>query len=314
MKQETLSLKQKVQNNRDSLKKQSDWAVNVSRKALTVQPVIEEHFYGNGERERLDFIYPKEAGNKKLPVLIYIHGGGWVAGEKEVKHIYLSKFAENGYFVVNIEYDLAPEQKFPYQIGQCAAAVDYFLDHAGDYPADVKKIAVAGESAGVFYACYVAAFAKDQTLLQKLGLEPMRNAQFDVKAVFSNCGGVDFKLLLDTNFPDVDLFLEAFSGYPFEELKAGEHDDILLRMNPMTHIRSDFPPTLLMYGSLDSLRTNTFSMQKRFDELDVPYTTYKCTGIFYGQHTTSFIFLFKKALRILDDVLAWLDHTLGVTR
>lgn len=54
----------------------------------------------------------KDAGNRKLPALIYIHGGGWVAGEKDVKHIYLSKFAEHGYFVVNIEYDLAPERIF----------------------------------------------------------------------------------------------------------------------------------------------------------------------------------------------------------
>lgn len=173
---------------------------------------------------------------------------------------------------------------------------------------------MAGESAGVFYACYVAAFAKDKTLLKKLGLNPMRNEGFDVKAVFSNCGGVDFKLLLDTHFPDIDLFLEAFSGCPYEELKAGKRDDLLETMNPMSHIRSDFPPTLLMYGSLDSLRTNTFSMQKRFDEVKVLYTIYKCRGIFYGQHTTSFIFLFKKAYRILDDVLAWLDQTMRVVR
>ena len=73
-------------------------------------------------------------------------------------------------------------------------------------------------------------------------------------------------------------------------------------------------PALLMYGGLDSSRTNTFSMQKRFDEVKVPYTIYKCRGIFYGQHTTSFIFLFKKAYRILDDVLAWLDQTMCVVR
>ena len=66
----------------------------------------------------------KDAGNRKLPALIYIHGG-LVAGEKDVKHIYLSKFAEHGYFVVNIEYDLALERIFPYAIGQCAADVGY---------------------------------------------------------------------------------------------------------------------------------------------------------------------------------------------
>lgn len=314
MKKETLSLEQRVQNNRDSLKKQSNWAVKVSRKAVTVPPKMEEHRYGTGERERLDLIYSKSAGTQKLPVLIYMHGGGWIAGEKEVKHVYLSKFAEIGYFVVNIEYDLAPERQFPYAIGQCAAAVDYFLDLAGNYPADVEKIAVAGESAGVFYACYMAAFAKDKALPQKLGLSPMRHREFDVKAVFSNCGGVDFKQLLDTNFPDSDLFLEAFSGHSIEELKAGKWDEYLHWMNPMDHIRSDFPPTLLMYGSLDTLRTNTFSMQKRFEELNVPYTLYKSTGIFYGQHTTSFIFLFRKAEHILKDVVAWLDQALGIKR
>ena len=314
MKREKLTLQERVQANRESLAKQDAWAYSVSKKAVFIQPVLEEHSYGSGKRETFDVIRKDQCGSHKLPVIIYIHGGGWIAGHKETRRLYCTKLAENGFLVVNIEYDLAPEAKFPVAIGQCAAAVDCFLDVAEQYNADTDKIAVAGESAGVYYASFLAAISKDQSVLTSLGLPCMRHSEFDVKAMFSNCGAIDLKHIFDGSFPDADLFVEAYSGFSAEDIRSGKYDEAFLQMNTLSYINRSFPQTLLMYGSWDSLRDNTFIMQKCFDELGVPYTLYKNTGIFYGQHTSNMIFLFeKKANRILSDVVKFLRNALDVS-
>ena len=188
-KKKEMSLEERVRQNRESLKKQDAWAYKGAKKDHMERVTIEECRYGGGERERLDVICPKDREEKLLPVLFYIHGGGWIAGRKEERRVYCGKFADSGYIVVNIEYELAPEARFPVAIGQCIRAVDYILDRAKDYGMDTSRIALGGESAGVYYAAFVAAIAKDKSILKKLNLPEMRHPEFDVKVNMFNCGG-----------------------------------------------------------------------------------------------------------------------------
>lgn len=258
----------------------------------------------------MDYIYPVTVRGKKLPVVIYVHGGGWVAGTKEARRLYCSLLAERDFFCVNIEYDLAPEKQFPYAVGQCFSAVKQFWSDASQLPVDLDRVAVAGESAGVFYAFYLAAAAKDPSLPEKLGLEAKLPKNYDVKAVFSNCGAPDLKLCAHTKFPDAALDLAALTGAEEADILAGTQDELLASISPLRYINKDFPRTLLMYGQMDALRTNTFSAKALFDRLGVPYELYRCTGLFYGQHTSNIIFKFKKAFSILEDVVTFLNRAL----
>lgn len=122
-----ISLEERVRKNRENLTKKDAWANSVAKADFMEHLVVEEHFYGNRERERLDYIYADRKEEAKRPILFYIHGGGWIAGSKEARRNYCGKFADSGYFVVNIEYDLAPEAKFPTAIGQCIHAIDFVL-------------------------------------------------------------------------------------------------------------------------------------------------------------------------------------------
>lgn len=162
------SMEERVRKNRENLSKQDAWARSIEKTDFMEHVTVEEHSYGDGERERLDYIYTNEEKEFKRPVFFYIHGGGWIAGNKEARRNYCGKFADSGYFVANIEYDLAPEAKFPTAIGQCIRAVDFVLDHAEKYHLDTGRIAVGGESAGVYYAAFVSAISKDKEIILQL--------------------------------------------------------------------------------------------------------------------------------------------------
>ena len=305
------SLEERVRKNRENLSKQDAWARSIEKTDFMDHVTVEEHSYGEGKRERLDYIYTKACKELKRPLFFYIHGGGWIAGNKESRRNYCGKFADSGYFVVNIEYDLAPEAKFPVAINQCIRAVDYVLDHAEKYHLDTDRIAVGGESAGVYYAAFVSAISKNKEILGELGLPQMRNAKFDVKVNMFNCGAVDFKNMAEKGFPDVDLMLEAFTGYPVKEILAENRKKEVEKMLPFSYINENYPPTYMIYGSLDSLRFNTFKMAEKLEQLGVPHKVYKSTGVFYGQHTTTMIFKSTKAFYVFDEVVAYMNQMLN---
>ncbi len=88
---------------------------------------------------------------------------------------------------MNIEYDLSPEKQFPHAVGQCFEAVKQFWSDASQLPVDTDRIAVAGESAGVFYAFYLAG-AQDE-LLAEIG--PLRYINKDVPRTLLMYGQMD---------------------------------------------------------------------------------------------------------------------------
>lgn len=101
----------------------------------------------NGETVRARIHYPSDANC--LPVLFYIHGGGFVVGNLDTHdRIMRLLAAESGAAVIGIEYSLSPEEKFPQAIQECVAVSQYFQRHARDYRLDETNMGYAGDSAG----------------------------------------------------------------------------------------------------------------------------------------------------------------------
>lgn len=310
MKTKSISLKEAVQENRDNLKKQNEWAIKVSKKDFMSDIQIDEKQYGYGPREKLDIIYKKSLKDEKKPVLFYIHGGGWISGDKESRRVYCGKYADAGYVVVNIEYELAPEAVFPTAVGQCVKAADFICNIAEQYKMNMNQIGVGGESAGVYYAMFLCEISKDKMLCARFGIPEMQHKEFDVKAAMFNCGAIDFKRMAEKGFPGDDLMLRAYLGYSKEEVLSGQRDDEIQFQLPLNYMKADFPPTFLIYGNLDSLKYNTFMIDEKMNELGIPHKLYKSTGIFYGQHTTTMIFKSKKAFRVFDIIDTFLKDIL----
>ena len=97
-------------------------------------------------RHTLDLIRPE--GQEKLPVIIEIHGGGYIACEKNINRLHARAFAQQGFAVVNGDYTLHPEADFVAELRELAAIVDWVGENAERYGLDAERVYMSGDSAG----------------------------------------------------------------------------------------------------------------------------------------------------------------------
>ncbi len=96
----------------------------------------------------LDVYRPREKEGDKLPVIMIVHGGGWVYGTKETYQFYGMSLAQRGFAVVNYSYRLAPEDKFPACYEDTNRVAGWILEKADLYGFDTDRIFAVGDSAG----------------------------------------------------------------------------------------------------------------------------------------------------------------------
>ena len=105
--------------------------------------------YGTDPRwQTLDVYRPKNAGDTALPVIVSVHGGGWVYGDKNLYQYYCMSLAQHGFAVVNFSYRLAPRHKFPAALQDTDAVFHWVMAHAVDYHFDTRHVFAVGDSAG----------------------------------------------------------------------------------------------------------------------------------------------------------------------
>ncbi|MBQ7740945.1 MAG: alpha/beta hydrolase [Eubacterium sp.] len=107
---------------------------------------------------KLDVFYPKGTEKQKLPVIIDIHGGGWMYGDKDLNEYYCLELASKGYCVFSVSYRLVPDVTVNEQLQDVAEALLWIRSNMPAYPGDLGKVMLTGDSAGGQIAAYEAAF------------------------------------------------------------------------------------------------------------------------------------------------------------
>ena len=132
-------------------------------KEVALPRVEDRSVMGPGGDIPLRVYSPHPAGGaKKLPMLVYFHGGGWVMGSLYTHEIACRRIAkESGCMVISVDYRLAPEHKFPAAVQDAIAAVAGIHDLAAELGGDPARLAVGGDSAGGNLAAVVAKMAKE---------------------------------------------------------------------------------------------------------------------------------------------------------
>jgi triacylglycerol lipase len=182
--------------------------------------------YGKDPLERLDVYLPKylpSANGGLAPVVIFVHGGGFVRGDKNDYDNVPAYFARNGLVGVNINYRLAPKATFPAGAEDVGRAVEWVKVNAKSLGGDAKRIFVIGHSAG---ASNVASYVLDKSLTPKDGL------------------GVAGAILISGPF-------HADASNPADAVYFGTKADEVAAHAPIAHVNDGKLPLLIVMAEFD---------------------------------------------------------------
>ena len=146
---------------------------------------------GDPRRNVLDIYAPDDA--KGLPVVLYVHGGGWSRGDKKAVHSKALLFTNEDYLFISTNYRLSPSVKHPVHVSDIAAVIAWVHRNIGGYGGDPERIGIMGHSAG---AHLVSLVATDERRLAAHGLK--LNV---IKAVIPIDGGYEIAEFVETDPP-----------------------------------------------------------------------------------------------------------------
>ncbi len=200
---------------------------------------------GGHERQRLDLYLPEKA-DAALPVIIWVHGGGWQAGSKDQCPPLRVGYLERGYAVASIGYRLSSHAVFPAQIEDCKAAIRWLRAHAKEYHLDPQRFGVWGSSAGGHLVALIGTSGD----VKEFEVGPNLDQSSRVQAVCDWYGPTDFTVFVTT--PGYESHATASS--PEAKLIGGavmENKDKATRVNSITYVSKDDPAFLIMHGNKD---------------------------------------------------------------
>jgi acetyl esterase/lipase len=127
--------------------------------------------YSRGEGDASFDVFAPADATRPLPVVVWVHGGGYVAGSRSDLSNYLQILAARGFVTVAIDYSLAPGARFPTPVKQTNQALAYLSAHADELHIDSRRFFLAGDSAGAQIAAQTALVISDSSYAKSLGVD-----------------------------------------------------------------------------------------------------------------------------------------------
>jgi acetyl esterase/lipase len=205
-------------------------------------------YAGDGLRKhRLDVIRRRGAAPTGAPVLVYIHGGAWVIGDKREQGLpLLHELARRGWVAVTINYRLSPRATWPDHIVDCKRALAWVHAHIAEYGGDPGFVAVSGGSAGAHLAALLALTPGDRAL--QPGFE---DEDVSVDACVPFYGVYDMTAGRGTSAVDVGL-LDLLERRVFKRRLADE-PEVFEAASPLYRVIAEAPPFFVIHGRNDTL-------------------------------------------------------------
>ena len=220
--------------------------------------ILDIPYIDDGEKGHLLDIYYPEGTTEKLPVIIDIHGGGWMYGYKEINKNFCLKLSEKGFLVASINYRLAGDVLFDDQIRDIFSALKWLNENLKDYPADMDNIFLAGDSAGGHFSCVTTAVNLNEDMQKDFGVS---YCGFDFNAVAAICPAVD---LLSPNFL-MNVNVPILLGDKWRKSKFKKYLDV----NRI--ISKDFPPFYVNTARNDFLKKQCYKLKDILERNGIEY-------------------------------------------
>lgn len=198
--------------------------------------------------QQLDLYVPE--GEGPFPVVVWIHGGAWVAGDKN-HPLAVPLMVSQGFAVASINYRLAQHEPHPAQINDCKEAVRWLRKHAAQYKLDPNKIGAWGHSAGGHLTALLGTTGDIAVIAE--GNEPKdEKRETAVQAACDWAGPTDFASIPKQQGPDAELDFNDPNG-PLAILMAGNSQAARNGASPVNRLSSDDAPLLIVHGKRDTV-------------------------------------------------------------
>ena len=204
--------------------------------------VITDIHYGSDPRQKLDLHLPKTISDK--PCIIYIHGGGWLTGNKASFSRICAVWAAAGFPAANLNYRLAPQVEGLAIVSDIDAAVKKAVSLFEEHGCNAKKLVLAGDSAGAHLSAWYAAAAKQPDLAAWAKLNPIPAAH--IRALILIYGLYDLKTAKRSGFPFIKTYIRGFLG----ENPTAEK---IHKLSPLHFVDADYPRSFVCALESDAL-------------------------------------------------------------
>ena len=257
----------------------------------------------NNHQNTLDLYLPRNAGGP-TPVLLYIHGGGWIVGNKESNVLRLLPYLEMGWAVVNVSYRLVQVSPAPAAVEDCLCALRWVAQHAEQYSLDPSRIVTMGNSAGGHLALTTGMIPSsaglDRECAQGGFADPAIDDPVTVAAIINWYGITDVGDLLSG--PDE-------KGYAVRWLGGrADPESVAARVSPLTYVRPGLPPILTIHGDADPLvpYQHAVLLRDKLQAVGVPNELHTVAGGGHGNFNK------EQTIQIYQTIQRFLgEHGLG---
>lgn len=214
-------------------------------------PTFSDVPYGPDARNLVDFWKAEAEGPR--PLLVYIHGGGWVAGDKRSKGPLIQAYLDQGISVAAINYRLTPQNPLPAPVHDAARAIQFLRSQAAEWAINQERIAVMGASAG---ACTSMWLLLHDDLADPTAEDLILRESTRVCAALAVVGqtSIDPKVIEDWLGPNVlkhRMIAHAVGELNIEKAieKYDQYKELYVEFSPINHVDGDDPPLFMTYSA-----------------------------------------------------------------
>lgn len=222
---------------------------------------------------KLNIVRPKGI-KEKLPVFIFIHGGGWILGDYDThKRMVRDLVVESGYAAVFVNYTPSPEAKYPQAINEIYAATKWVAEHGSEINVDGKNLALVGNSVGGNMAIATSLLAKKNKgphIKLQILLWPVADSSFNTDS---------YKIYAEQRFLSTSLMKWMFDQYTTDPKQRKEI--YVAPLQASLNELKGLPPTLIQVAENDILRDEGEALGRKLDEAGVDVTTIRYNGVIH---------------------------------
>lgn len=229
--------------------------------------ILNDLRYGSGPDEFFDLARPEDPPGA-LPLIVWVHGGGFIGGSKDGVANYLKLLASNGFAVAGINYSTAPGSKYPTPVRQVGSALEVLVASSKELGIDAGRIVLAGDSAGAQIAGQAAMIIVDADYASLVGIAPTIQP-WQLKGTVLVSGAFDMTGLdVDVDGGMAGWFVKTVL-WSYSGVRDFMNDEQFRKASITPNVTSSFPPTFITSGDADPLEPQARALVERLESFDV---------------------------------------------